>query len=44
LPFEPGPEVWALPESYYLKLENAERERAEVAAVLKEDGLDTRQC
>ena len=28
LPFEPGPEVWALPESYYFKLENAERERA----------------
>ena len=31
LPFEPGPEVWALPESYYFKLENAERERAESA-------------
>jgi nucleotide-binding universal stress UspA family protein len=29
LPFEPGPEVWALPESYYFKLEKAERERAE---------------
>jgi nucleotide-binding universal stress UspA family protein len=29
LPFEPGPEVWALPDSYYFKLENAERERAE---------------
>src|SRR5262249_55595676 len=28
LPFEPGPEVWALPDSYYFKLENAERERA----------------
>ena len=28
LPFEPGPEVWALPESHYFKLENAERERA----------------
>jgi len=28
LPFEPGPEVWGLPESYYFKLENAERERA----------------
>jgi nucleotide-binding universal stress UspA family protein len=28
LPFEPGPEVWALPESFYFKLENAERERA----------------
>jgi len=31
LPFEPGPEVWALPESYYFKLEKAERERAESA-------------
>jgi nucleotide-binding universal stress UspA family protein len=31
LPFEPGPEVWALPESYYFKLENVERERAESA-------------
>jgi nucleotide-binding universal stress UspA family protein len=31
LPFAPGPEVWALPESYYFKLENAERERAESA-------------
>jgi nucleotide-binding universal stress UspA family protein len=31
LPFEPGPEVWALPESYYFNLENAERERAESA-------------
>jgi nucleotide-binding universal stress UspA family protein len=29
LPFQPGPEVWALPESYYFKLEKAERERAE---------------
>jgi nucleotide-binding universal stress UspA family protein len=29
LPFEPGPEVWALPESYYFKLEKAERERVE---------------
>jgi nucleotide-binding universal stress UspA family protein len=29
LPFEPGPEVWALPESHFLRLENAERERAE---------------
>jgi len=29
LPFEPGPEVWALPESDYFKLEKAERERAE---------------
>jgi len=29
LPFVPGPEVWALPESYYFKLEKAERERAE---------------
>jgi nucleotide-binding universal stress UspA family protein len=28
LPFQPGPEVWALPESYYYKLEMAERERA----------------
>src|SRR5499426_3945521 len=28
LPFEPGPEVWSLPESYYFKLEKAERERA----------------
>jgi nucleotide-binding universal stress UspA family protein len=27
-PFEPGPEVWSLPESYYFKLEKAERERA----------------
>ena len=31
LPFEPGPEVWALPESYYFKLEKAEREHAESA-------------
>jgi nucleotide-binding universal stress UspA family protein len=31
LPFEPGPEVWALPESHYFKLENAERKRAESA-------------
>ena len=29
LPFEPGPEVWSLPESYYFKLEKSERERAE---------------
>ena len=28
LPFQPGPEVWSLPESYYYKLEMAERERA----------------
>ncbi|HEU0175503.1 MAG TPA: universal stress protein [Blastocatellia bacterium] len=28
LPFEPGPEVWALPESHFFRLENAERERA----------------
>jgi nucleotide-binding universal stress UspA family protein len=28
LPFEPGTEVWALPESYYFELENAERARA----------------
>jgi nucleotide-binding universal stress UspA family protein len=28
LPFQPGPEVWSLPESYYFKLEKAERERA----------------
>jgi nucleotide-binding universal stress UspA family protein len=28
LPLEPGPDVWALPESYYFKLEKAERERA----------------
>jgi nucleotide-binding universal stress UspA family protein len=28
LPFKPGPEVWSLPESYYYKLEMAERERA----------------
>jgi len=31
LPFEPGREVWALPESYYFKLEKAEREHAESA-------------
>ena len=31
LPFEPSPEVWSLPDSYYFKLENAERERAESA-------------
>jgi nucleotide-binding universal stress UspA family protein len=31
LPFEPGPDVWALPESYYIKLENADRELAEWA-------------
>jgi nucleotide-binding universal stress UspA family protein len=31
LPFQPGPEVWALPESYYFKLEEAERGRAESA-------------
>jgi len=28
LPFEPGPEVWALPESHFFRLESAERERA----------------
>src|SRR5262249_8032520 len=28
LPFEPGPEVWALPESYFFRLESAKRERA----------------
>jgi nucleotide-binding universal stress UspA family protein len=28
LPFQPGPEVWSLPESHYYKLEMAERERA----------------
>jgi nucleotide-binding universal stress UspA family protein len=28
LPFQPGPEVWSLPESYYFKLEMAERGRA----------------
>ena len=28
LPFQPGPEVWSLPESYYFKLEKAERERS----------------
>ncbi|HEY6402687.1 MAG TPA: universal stress protein, partial [Blastocatellia bacterium] len=28
LPFQPGPEVWSLPESYYYKLEMAERDRA----------------
>src|SRR5262249_29371812 len=28
LPFEPGPEVWSLPESYYFKLEKLERGRA----------------
>jgi nucleotide-binding universal stress UspA family protein len=31
LPFEPGPKVCALPESYYFKLETAVRERAESA-------------
>jgi nucleotide-binding universal stress UspA family protein len=29
LPFEPGPEVWAAPESHFFRLETAERERAE---------------
>jgi nucleotide-binding universal stress UspA family protein len=29
LPFEPGPEVWALPESHFFKLEKEERQRAE---------------
>jgi nucleotide-binding universal stress UspA family protein len=43
LPFQPGPEVWSAPESYYFKLENAERERAESAitraiAILREGG------
>src|SRR5262245_4004083 len=47
LPFEPGPEVWALPESYYFKLEKAERGRAESAidravARLRESG-DSRE-
>jgi nucleotide-binding universal stress UspA family protein len=28
LPFQPGPEVWSLPESYYYKLEMSERDRA----------------
>ncbi|MBO0859699.1 MAG: universal stress protein [Chloracidobacterium sp.] len=28
LPFQAGPEVWSLPESYYFKLEKAGRERA----------------
>jgi nucleotide-binding universal stress UspA family protein len=31
LPFEPSPEVWALPESYYFKLEKEERGHAESA-------------
>jgi nucleotide-binding universal stress UspA family protein len=31
LPFQPGPEIWSLPESYYYKLEMAERDRAESA-------------
>jgi nucleotide-binding universal stress UspA family protein len=31
LPFTPNEETWSLPESYYFKLENAERERAAVA-------------
>ena len=29
LPFEPGPEVWRLPDSYYFKLEKSGREMAE---------------
>jgi nucleotide-binding universal stress UspA family protein len=28
LPFDPGPEMWALPESDFFRLENEERERA----------------
>jgi nucleotide-binding universal stress UspA family protein len=31
LPFTLTPETWALPDSYYFKLESAERERAEAA-------------
>ncbi len=31
LPFEPSPEVWSLPESYYFKLEKAERDQADSA-------------
>jgi nucleotide-binding universal stress UspA family protein len=42
LPFTPGPEVWALPDSYYYKLEKAGRDRAE--SVVKRAIARLRKC